>query len=246
MHLKPRMWRYEPISESDQRAIGIVRAEVAGRVLCGRGIEVGAGSRPFPLPPTAVVIHGDIRDEATLRKYFQARNVRRDEVIDAQSFTSIPDGSIDFLISAHVIEHLRDPIGSVVQGLRTLRTGKPYVLVVPEMHETFDRDRPETTVEHVLRDSEDGGENSCYQAYEEHLRFVHPCLTGQTYDEAEIARQARESARRWREFDIHFHAWSRRGFELLLAAATAYSQFSVADAVSVADENIFVLLKGSG
>ena len=188
--------------------------------------------------------HGDIRDEAALGKYFQTSLVRRDLVLDAQTFNSIPDESSDFLISAHVIEHLRDPLGSIVHGLRVLKTGAPYILVVPDMRRTFDRNRPETTVEHVLQDFQDGGEGSCYRAYEEHLRFVHPYLTGQYYDEAEIHWQASESSRRWREFDIHFHAWSRHGFEQLLAAATDFAGFKVAQVLSVANENIFVLLKG--
>jgi hypothetical protein len=165
------------------------------------------------LPQGAQAAYGDSRDEVALTKFFATSAVTSGEQIDAQTFEGIFDESVDFLISAHVIEHLRDPLGAIVQGLRVLKKSKPFVLVVPDMGPTFDRHRPETTVAHALCDFTDGGESTCFQAYEEHLRFVHPYLTGETYSEAEIQWQATESVRRWRELDVHFHAWTRTGFE---------------------------------
>src|SRR5205085_4976710 len=111
------------------------------------------------------------------------------------------------------------------------------------MRFTFDRRRPEMTVEHALVDYADGGESTCRQAYEEHLRYVHPELTGEHYSEAEIQWQADGNVRRWKEFDVHFHAWTRSGFEALLAAASSHAAFVVEDAISVVNENIFVLRK---
>jgi hypothetical protein len=113
------------------------------------------------------------------------------------------------------------------------------------MELTFDRNRPETTVDHAVRDYTDGGESTCRVAYEEHLRHVHPYLTGESYPEAEIQRQADEAAQRWRELDVHFHAWTRRGFEDLLAATTRLASFTVEAAASVENENIFVLRKNA-
>jgi SAM-dependent methyltransferase len=229
--------------EEGEPEVQLARRKIGERFIEGRGIEVGAGSRAFSLLAGAEVLFGDIRDKASLQSYFSAAEVATGSCIDAQTFASLPDSSVDFIISAHVIEHLRDPIGAIVSGFRVLRPLKIYLLVVPDMRFTFDRNRPETTVEHVMRDFTDGGENSCYQAYQEHLRFVHPYLTGKNYDEAEIDRQSRECARRWREFDIHFHAWTRPGFEALLKAAAQLVPFHIEEIVSVANENIFVLRK---
>jgi SAM-dependent methyltransferase len=231
----------ETISVSD--CVNLQRAAVAERFLEGEGVEVGAGDRPFPLPPHVRVFYGDIRDSASIQGYFKTANVQCGSPIDAQSFAGIRDESFDFVISAHVIEHLRDPIGSIVNAVRVLRRGGIHILVVPDMRFTFDRRRPETTVEHALLDYADGGESTCRQGYEEHLRYVHPELTDENYAEAEIESQARENARRWREFDVHFHAWSRDGFEALLAAAMQHAPFALEEAVSVVNENIFVLRK---
>jgi SAM-dependent methyltransferase len=232
-----------PLEDAVAR-IQAVRAAVAQRFLCGVGIEVGAGSRPFPVPPrNARLIYGDIRDETALQQYFKADGVTSGDYIDAQTFAGVPDEHFDFVISAHVIEHLRDPLRSIIEALRIIKPGGVHILVVPEMRLTFDQQRPETSLEHVLADYNDGGEGTCREAYEEHLRFVHPFLTGENYSEAEIAAQATESARRWREFDIHFHAWSRSGFEALLTAAGNIASFKIESADSVENENIFVLRK---
>ena len=229
---------------SPSESVNLERRAVAERFLRGYGIEVGAGDRPFPVPSHVRVFYGDIRDAASVEDYFKTADVRAGSPIDAQTFAGVADASLDFVISAHVIEHLRDPIGSIVNAIRVLRPGGIHILTVPDMRFTFDRDRPETTVEHALRDYEDGGASTCQQAYDEHLRYVHPELTSQHYSEAEIQSQASENARRWREFDVHFHAWTRDGFESLLAAATRYAPFAVEEAVSIVNENIFVLRKG--
>lgn len=219
------------------------RAAIGRKYLTGTGVEVGAGNRPFPLPEGARVIYGDIRDQASVERYFNSAEVKAGGTIDAQSFAGIADNSLDFVISAHVIEHLRDPVGSIVQAIRVLRPGGIHVLAVPDLRFTFDRRRPAMTVEHALRDYADGGAGTCRQAYEEHLRYVHPELTGQHYSEAEIEWQSGENAKRWQEFDVHFHAWTREAFESLLAAAAAHAPFTVQEAVSVGNENIFVLRK---
>jgi SAM-dependent methyltransferase len=219
------------------------RAAFAARFLTGRGVEVGAGNRPFPVPSHVQIFYGDIRDTASIEEYFKTSGVQSGSEIDAQTFAQIADDSLDFVISAHVIEHLRDPIGSIVNAIRVLRPGGVHILAVPDMRFTFDRRRPEITVEHALFDYADGGESTCRQAYEEHLRYVHPELTGEHYSEAQIQWQAEVNVRRWKEFDIHFHAWTRSGFEALLAAASKHAPFVIEDAVSVVNENIFVLRK---
>ena len=228
-----------PLSEVVDRQ----RRAVAERFLTGRGLEVGAGDRPFPVPPHVRVFYGDIRDTASIQDYFKTADVRSGTSIDAQTFAGVANDSLDFVISAHVIEHLRDPIGAIVNAIRVLRPAGVFLLAVPDMRLTFDRRRPETSVGHALRDYGDGGESTCRESYEEHLRYVHPELTGQEYTEAEIQSQAGENSRRWRDFDVHFHAWTREGFENLLAAAAGCAPFVVEEAVSVVNENIFVLRK---
>jgi len=222
------------------------RTEIGRAFLSGYGIEVGPGDRPFPIPAAAHILYGDIRKHEALESYFRTTDLASVKDIDAQTFAGIDNDSLDFVISAHVIEHLRDPISSIVNAIRVLKVGGIHVLVVPDMRYTFDRNRPETTVEHVLTDFADGGVSTCRNAYEEHLRYVHPYLTGETYSETDIQRHADENVKHWRAFDCHFHAWSQAGFEALLDATKEFAAFKVEATVFVVNENIFVLRKLEG
>ena len=150
----------------DEEAIATVRAELSRRFISGHGLEIGGGTRPFPVPTGAKVSYGDIRDPVSLKSYFKTDAVQSGEPIDAQTLAGIADASLDFVISAHVIEHLRDPIGAIVNAIRVLEHGGIHLLVVPDMRRTFDRDRPETSVAHVLADFSDGGIGTCRDGYE--------------------------------------------------------------------------------
>ena len=228
---------------SPSESVNLERRAVAERFLTGHGVEVGAGDRPFPVPSHVRVVYGDIRDAASVEDYFKTADVRAGSPIDAQTFAGIAEASVDFVISAHVIEHLRDPIGSIVNAMRVLKVGGIHILVVPDMRYTFDRNRPETTVEHVLTDFADGGASTCRKSYEEHLRYVHPYLTGETYSEPDIQRYADENVKHWREFDCHFHAWTQAGFDKLLAAGKEFAAFEIEATTFAVNENIFVLRK---
>src|SRR5256885_6525821 len=124
------------------------RTQIGRAFLAGHGIEVGAGDRPFPIPATAHILYGDIRKYEQLEDYFRTPDLPPVNDVDAQTFAGIDNNSLDFVISAHVIEHLRDPITSIVNAIRVLKVGGIHILVVPDMRYTFDRNCPETTLDH--------------------------------------------------------------------------------------------------
>ena len=113
------------------------------------------------------------------------------------------------------------------------------MLIVPDMAHTWDRDRPETTVEHVLADYRDGGVGTLKQAYWEHLSFVHPIHSGERLLPEEIeARIVKDVEARP---DIHFHAWTGVGFRRMLNALSSKLGFKLLCEVFNVNENIFVL-----
>ena len=220
------------------------RRAIAHVYLYGRGVELGAGARPVPVPEHALVSYGDIRDGAELVKYFgdvTDTQITKGDFTDAQTFAGIADASLDFVISAHVIEHLVDPIGSITHAMRILRPGGRYLLIVPDMAHTWDKDRPETTLEHVLADYHDGGIGTLKQAYWEHLSFVHPILTGERLEPQDIENKILSSIEA--KHEIHFHAWTGAGFRRILDAISSNLGFMVLCQMFSVNENIFVLEK---
>ena len=225
----------EAKAESEIQA---VRRAISAAFVSGRGIEVGAGSRPFPIPDGARCFYGDVRDEGELATYFGTDSVSFTGKLDAQTLDGVPLASLDFAISAHVIEHLFDPLGSIRATIERLKPGGIFLLVVPELTSTWDRRRPPTTVEHMVADLRDGGEGTRLQAYLEHFQYVAPEL-GAAVPEDEIDRRARETMATGH--DIHVHAWRAEDFRAMLDYAAPRFGFAIVAQVSSGNENLFVL-----
>jgi SAM-dependent methyltransferase len=231
--------RFSKIHRQYPYELGIARM-IATRLtmsawLHGSGIEVGAGSQPYPVRDDLKVLYGDIRNESGLKKYFGDAMplFGGDTKLDAQTFAGIPDQSVDFVITSHVIEHLFDPVGSIEQTMRIIKPGGTYLLAVPDMRFTFDQKRPETTLDHVLRDYRDGGEGTKIQAYEEIAQFVH----GHTPEEAQAYAPRNMAA----GMDIHVHAWTHDGFQRLLENCARMFPLKIEAGIRNNNENIFAL-----
>lgn len=220
--------------------VNATRRAVGFMVLQGQGVEVGAGDRPWPLPPGASCFYGDIRDGDRLATYFKTDAVSLDRILDAQTFAGIPDASFDFVISAHVIEHLQDPIGAIRATMRVLRTGGAAVIAVPDMRHTFDHARPLVTFEHLQADALDGGAGTRLEAYLEHIEFVYPVAGGEPIAPEDRLTHARQNSDQ--NMDVHFHAWTAETFHSHLLSM-AEGAFRVEAMVPVRNEGIFVLRK---
>ncbi|MGF6570911.1 SAM-dependent methyltransferase [Paraburkholderia sp. GAS333] len=234
--------RREAAEAKGGEEIAIVRRTVAHMFIQGNGIEVGAGSRPFPIPPDATCFYGDVRDHDQLAKYFSTEAVTVSGRIDAQTLDTIPLDSLDFVISAHVIEHLYDPVGAMKAAIWRLKPDGVFLLVVPDMTQTWDRRRPATPLEHVLADEIDGGEGSRLQAYIEHCRYVHPEMTGETLAEADIDRLARQNMRDG--MDLHVHAWPEAGFFEMVDHVARAMDCRIEARLSAVNENLYVVRRG--
>jgi SAM-dependent methyltransferase len=106
------------------------------RVCIGHGIEIGPGSRPYAPSGRCVFVdrfperHGDI-----------------DVAADA-AVLPFADQTLDFVVSAHALEHVPDVLETLGEWRRVLRTGGPVLLILPHAHRTYDRGRSLATYEH--------------------------------------------------------------------------------------------------
>ena len=76
------------------------------------------------------------------------------------------------MIANHLLEHTGDPISTIGNWLRVLRPGGVIYLGVPDKRFTFDIERELTSLEHMIRDYEEGPEISRRQHFEEWARHV--------------------------------------------------------------------------
>jgi SAM-dependent methyltransferase len=129
-------------------------------------------------------------------------------VDDGETLATQADASADFIIANHFIEHTQDPLGTLENHARVLRTGGVLYLAVPDRRRTFDVDRPATPLEHVIRDHRDGPAWSRKGHQEEWARLV------DKVPEGEVAREVERLERE--DYSIHFHVWQPSEFTELL------------------------------
>ena len=110
-----------------------------------RGIEIGGSAHnAFGLKTLNVDYTSDM---STTFKREEVATCGRALPVDVVSEgRSLPflDGSLDFVVSSHVLEHFYDPVAAIGEWLRVTRPGGYVFMIVPHKDRTFDKDRPRT------------------------------------------------------------------------------------------------------
>jgi SAM-dependent methyltransferase len=194
---------------------GIARLYVSRTYLRGEGIEIGALHNPLPLPETAHVRYVDRCSVEDLRKHYaelrEAPLVHVDVIDDGERLSQFGDGSLDFVIANHFLEHCQDPIRAVSNMLRVLKANGILYLALPDKRHTFDAGRPVTPLEHLWRDYDEGSQWSKRQHFEEWVRCVEKPSSEAQFSET-VERLIST------DYSIHFHVWTQTEmFELLLS-----------------------------
>lgn len=126
------------------------------RKLSGKGLEIGPLHRPMVRHEGMDIDYIDRFSVAELREHYPELKelplVEPNIIGDAETMEGVPSGKYDFLISAHVIEHMRNPLGSLKQWCRTVKPGGLIYMIVPDKRATFDKKRVRTTLAHILLD----------------------------------------------------------------------------------------------
>jgi SAM-dependent methyltransferase len=230
--------------------VGLLPEEVATRAtrralahtfIRGEGIEVGGGNRPVLLPEGVKCHYGDIRGAEALEAYFKEK-IPVPSFLDAQTLVGVADDTLDFVISAHVIEHLPDALGSARNSLRVLKKGGIFFLALPDKRFTFDQNRPVTSLAHVIGDEKDGGKSTMLDAYKEWAVICHDWGSSKPTEE-----QIDQQARAWlpENADLHFHVWDDLAFRAMIAHICDNMGAEALAIVPVMNENIAILRKMS-
>jgi SAM-dependent methyltransferase len=209
-HVKRRLRQFVV---PDERRHAAVRRRLADQHLTGSGLEIGALFLPLRVPNGASVRYVDRFGVPELREHYPELNdfdlVQPDIIDDGETLDTVADGSVDFVIANHFIEHCENPIGALSNHLRVLRVGGALYMAVPDRRYTFDRRRPTTELAHVARDHLDGPVWSRREHFQEWARWV------EERPDAEVRERAEKLE--LRGYSIHFHVWTPSSFVELLA-----------------------------
>lgn len=173
----------------------------------GEGIEIGGLHQPLKVYQNAKVRYVDRLNTEEVHKFYSdvadKPKVTVDLVDDGERLAKVADESCDFVIANHMIEHCRNPIGTIFHMLRVLKPEGVLYLAIPDKRFTFDKDRKITPFEHLKRDYEEGPEVSDRQHYEEWIRVVEG-----VNDPEKFQRKVGKYLEK--QVNIHFHVWTQR------------------------------------
>jgi predicted SAM-dependent methyltransferase len=198
----------------------------------GTGAEIGALQQPMLVPSGARTAYIDLRPASYWRGMPGNENVRivePDIIDDGATLKTVTDNAFDYLIAAHVLEHIDDPVSAVKTWVRVVKPGGHIVIAVPDKRFCGEEMRPTTTVEHFLRDHELGPHVSA----EEHYRDFGSNLKGLSDEELELYVLEAEPM-------IHFHTFTLTSFVQFLVAVESVG-FELVEACLNVNEDIAVL-----
>jgi len=173
------------------------------RHLRGRGIEIGALWRKFPVPPEAVVYYVDRLPNEDLRQHYAEVStpvVNPDVVADAMQLPFAPR-SVDFVIASHVLEHLPFPLAALRHWYDVLRPRGVLLLKIPDKRYTFDAKRARTSLEHLIAEEEDSGGFDKGAHFEDWVEHVVGCRRGTAEFEQQLTQLLQS------DYSIHYHVW---------------------------------------
>ena len=151
----------------------------------GRGVEVGPGLTPQALPSKTVdVTYIEAQDPREWASLYSAKDAAPslppDDILaryrraSACELDGIEQGSLDFIFSSHVFEHLSNPLQVLSNWLATLRPGGLILTVVPDARYCFDCRQPFTSLAEALNEEQAGGHAIEMSKYERWCALTNP------------------------------------------------------------------------
>lgn len=230
-------------------SVGSTRQIIFNKYFNGNGIEIGALHNPLKVSSRVSVKYLDRLDRDGLYSHYpELKNLNLvdvDIVDDGEKLSSISNASLDFIIANHMLEHCRNPIGTLINFQNKLKSGGLVYLAVPDCRYTFDVGRDHTSLDHLLEDFENDGADSEVGHYEEWVRICEKNIGYQ--HQSEEAIQLRIQKLMNMKYSIHYHAWTSEEFvsQLIQLADQKTINFRIIDAVSIGDEMIVILEKSN-
>jgi SAM-dependent methyltransferase len=155
-------------------------------LLKGRGVEVGPGLNPIVRPQAGIdVSYVEKKHPRDWTATYAKREPTAAEmalwdryVVDsARHLEGFAEGSLDFIFSNHVFEHLVDPIGTLLRWWDRLAPGGVVAGVVPDQRFTFDWRQPPWSLAEVRAQRGMQDDAPTQAMYERWCRYTAPGST---------------------------------------------------------------------
>jgi len=199
-----------------------VRRRFASR-LAGEGIEIGPGHVPFPVPPGVTVRFVDrwtpADNEALFPELGGSPGFPSPHYVanlDTERLSGFGDGTQDFVIASHILEHLANPLALLVDIHRVLRSKGVLILLLPDRHSTFDRERDPTPLTHVVAEYRSDVREVDDAHIIDQLVGAHRA-NGGTFDPGSLTPEQLELHR---HRSVHAHVWDIHEFTEVLEFAS--------------------------
>ena len=185
-------------------------------------MELGPGHNPLDLPfPGVAVRYVDRWEPGENRLLFpelgdEAPFPEPDVIADfnVDRLTALDDASQEFVICSHLLEHLAEPIGFLREIHRVLRPGGLVLILLPDRHRTFDRDRAPTSLAHLVAEYEAGVTEVDDAHLIDFLKIDRVIDADAVVDApiSELVPDGEELSELYRLRSIHVHCWDDEEF----------------------------------
>jgi SAM-dependent methyltransferase len=188
--------------------------------LCvGNGVEIGPGSNArIKNSDTVRVTYLEETPAEEWSKLYNSQGTRK---VNHEHWTQyvtgrahdmpVEDGSLDFIFSCHVFEHLANPLGHLEVWAKKLKPGGQIVTIVPDYNSTNDWLAAPATPQEFLEEYQSGN----FSVTREHHRR-----------HAEVRQRRDGGEKSWKMgASIHVHAYSRDNTTALLKLASQKFNF---------------------
>ena len=148
--------------------------------------------------------------------FSRSRPPGRNFFCDGSNLLAIEQGSYDFVLSSHNLEHFANPVRALKEWQRVLRADGSLLLVLPHYRKTFDHRRTLTPVAHMIEDFERNTQEDDLSHLDEILAShdLNRDTAAGTFDDFR-----RRSLRNFENRCLHHHVFDEHNSRELLTAA---------------------------
>lgn len=175
-----------------------------GAHLRGRGVEIGALWRRFPVAANSMVWYLDRHHAGELQREYPelGRQPVSPNVLADAGQLPFADGSLNFVIASHILEHMPFPLASLRNWYRVLAAGGVLILKIPDMRYTFDAKRRRSTLRHLIEEHlhpEAFDKRAHFQDWVEHVGGRAPGSEAHRHETNRLMDL---------DYSIHYHVWT--------------------------------------